>query len=134
CGKHWTTVEQTFLDSPKAAYSADALQHKICNYGGFGVVIKDNYRKLLSDEASAWYAELCKRHKICESHALCDFAVRLAFEPGKMSALYKDKLDELAKKAASNPAVVRGARFGKLLCDEFLPNEVASFGRGLKWL
>jgi hypothetical protein len=134
CGRNWATAEQAFLDNPRATSSADALQHKVCNYGGFGVVIKDNYQKFLSEEAGAWYADLCKRYRICESRALCDFAVRLAFEPRKMSVVYKEKLDELAKQAASRPAVVRGARFGKLLCDEFLPNEVASFGRGLKWL
>ncbi|MDP8984149.1 MAG: hypothetical protein M3N97_03760 [Pseudomonadota bacterium] len=134
CGKHWTTAERAFLENPKSASSADALQHKVCDYDGFGVVVKDNYQKFLSDEAGVWYAELCKRYKICESRALCDFAIRLTFEPRRMSILYKEKLDELAKQAASSPAVVRGARFGKLLCDEFLPNEVTSFGKGLKWL
>lgn len=134
CGKHWTNAEQAFLGSPRAPSASDALQHKVCDFGGFGVVIKDNYAKFLSDEAGAWYAELCKRYKICESRTLCEFAIRLAFEPRKMSAIYKDKLDELAKQAASSPAVVRGARFGRLLCHEFLPSETASFARGHKWL
>lgn len=134
CGKHWTNAEQTFLEAPRAPSSADALQHKVCDFSGFGVVIKDNYAKFLSDEAVAWYAELCKRYKVCESRTLCEFAIRLAFEPRKMSAIYKDKLDELAKQAAASPTVVRGARFGKLLCKEFLPNDTASFGRGHKWL
>jgi hypothetical protein len=134
CGRHWTEAERTFLGSPRAPSVSDALQHRVCDFGGFGVVIKDNYAKFLSEEAGAWYAELCKRYKICESRTLCEFAIRLAFEPRKMSAVYKDRLDELAKQAASGPAVVRGARFGKLLCHEFLPNESASFGRGHKWL
>lgn len=134
CGKHWTNAEHTFLESPRLPSSADALQHKVCDFGGFGVAIKDNYAKFLSDEASAWYAELCKRYKVSESRALCEFAIRLAFEPRKMSAIYKDKLDELTKQAASSPAVVRGARFGKFLCAEFLASETASFRRGHKWL
>jgi hypothetical protein len=134
CGKNWITAEQTFLGNPRGASSTDALQHKVCDFGGFGVVIKDNYQKFLSAEAGAWYAELCKRYKICDSRALCEFAIRLAFEPRRMSVLYKDTLDDLSKQAASSPAVVRGARLGKLLCAEFLPNETAAFGRGLKWL
>ena len=134
CGNNWVTAEQVFLENPRATSSADALQHKVCDYGGFGVVIKDNYQKFLSEEAGAWYADLCKRYKISENRALCEFAIRLAFEPRKMSAVYGGKLDELAKQAASGPAVVRGARFGKLLCNEFLPTEIYSFGRGLKWV
>jgi len=134
CGKNWTTAEQTFLENPRGASSTDALLHKVCDYGGFGTVIKDNYQNFLSDEAGAWYAELCKRFKVCNSRALCEFAIRLAFEPRKISAVYVDTLDELTKQVASSPAVVRGARFGKILCAEFVPNETASFGRGFKWL
>jgi hypothetical protein len=134
CGKHWANAEQSFVESPRVPSSADALQHKVCDFGGCGVAIKDNYTKFLSNEAGPWYAELCKRYKICESQTLCEFALRLAFEPRTMSTIYKDNLDELAKQAVSSPAVVRGARFGKILCDVFLPSEAASFWRGHKWL
>ncbi len=134
CGKNWATAEQAFFGGPRSASSSDVLQHKVCDFVGFGVVIKDNYNKFLSDEAGVWYTDHCKRFKICESRELCEFAIRLAFEPRKMSAIYKEKLDELVRQAVSTPAVVRGARLGKLLCVEFVPNETASFGRGLKWL
>lgn len=134
CGKHWTSAERTFLEAPQAGSSADALQHKVCALGGFGAVIKRDFAKFLNSDATNWYAELCKRYDVCKNRTLCEFAIRLAFEPRKMSRTYGSKLDELAKEAASNPEVVRGARFGALLCTEFSPSQTAQFERGHKWL
>jgi hypothetical protein len=134
CGKHWANAERSFHEHSQTSSTVDALQHKVCDLGGFGAVIKRDYAKFLNAGATDWYAELCKRYNVCKNRALCDFAIRLAFEPQKLFRIYGAKLDEFAKEAASNPAVIRGARFGTLLCAAFSPSETAQFERGHKWL
>jgi len=134
CGKHWADAEHTFRQSPQSGSTVETLQHKVSKFGGFGAVIKRDFTKFLTDEAADWYAELCKRYNVCKNRALCEFAIRLAFEPRKMSSDYGAKLDQLAKDGASSPEVIRGARFGALLCAQFSPVETAQFERGRKWL
>lgn len=133
-GKHWATAERAFVDSPTTSSSADALQHKVCAFDGFGAVIKRDCAKFLDSDAKSWYAELCQRYNICKNRILCEFAIRLAFEPRRMSQHYGSRMDDLAKEAASNPEVVRGARFGALLCAKLSASETAQVERGRKWL
>lgn len=134
CGNHWGRAERTFLENPKLGSTVDALLHKVCAHGGFGVVIQRDHVKFLGVDAVDWYAALSQRFKICTNRTLCEFAFRLAFEPQKMSQVYGSRLDELTKESASNPEVVRGARFGALLCAAFSPSAFVQFERGNKWL
>ncbi|MCI0537319.1 MAG: hypothetical protein L0Z50_19055, partial [Verrucomicrobiales bacterium] len=134
CGKQWATAERTFIENPRAGSTVDSLLHKVSALGGFGVVIKRDYAKFLGVDALNWYAELSQRYKVCTKRTLCEFAIRLAFEPQNMSCVYGSRLDELTKQAAFNTEVMCGARFGALLCAEFSPSEIAQFERGHKWV
>lgn len=134
CGVQWATAERNFIESPKIGSTSDALQHKVCALGGFGAAIRRDYEQFLSADASDWYAELSHRYTICKNRILCQFAIRLAFDPRRMLQTYGAQLNELTNQAAANPEVVRGARFGALLCAEFAPSQVAQFKREHRWL
>lgn len=129
CGDQWVTAESNFRASPKpkTGPTLEALQCKVCSLGGFGAVIKRDYAKFLGADAFEWYAGISHRFAVCSDPILCQFAIRLAFDRRRMLQYYGTRLDELSQQAAANPKVVRGARFGELLCAEFAPSQVAQF-------
>lgn len=134
CGEQWVIAEHNFLKNPKIGPTMEALQHKVCSLGGFGAVIKRDYARFLSADAFDWYAALSHRFAVCNDRVLCQFAIRLAFDPRRMLQIYGTRLDELNQQAAANQEVVRGARFGALLCAEFAPSQLAQFEREHRWV
>lgn len=139
CGRQWATAERAFLKSPDSGSTVDALQdalqHRVSALGGFGAILKRDYAQLLDDisRSSGWYIELARRYKVCTDQTLCEFAVRLAFEPQSLSRVYGSALDRLTKQAASNPDVIRGARFAALLCSHHARAESEQFKRRQRW-
>lgn len=131
CGAQWAAAEGTFLANPAAPVSADALQHKVHPIGGFAVVLKRDHIRIFEDLArsTAWYVELARRYNICKDPNLSEFAIRLAVLPQSLPKRYGSALDKLAKQAAADPAVIRGARFAALLCSQFAPTESEKFFR-----
>ena len=132
CGKTWADAERAFLENPKMESTLDALLRKVCATGGFGVVIRRDYAKFVGADSVDWYADLSQRYKVCTDRKLCEFAIRLTFEPQTMVRIPGPEMDELEKQVASNPEVMRGARFGALLCSAFLPLESVPFAWGGK--
>lgn len=131
CGGQWATVERRFLENPSIPSSADTLQHRVHPLGGFAVVLRRDHLRILDEPALsvAWYTELARRYAVCKDFELCEFAVRLAVLPQSLPKRYGSALDKLAKQAAADPAVVRGARFAVLLCAQFAPAESEQFSR-----
>lgn len=136
CGEQWVIAERNFLNSPKpkTGPTLEALQYKVCSLGGFGAVIKRDYAKFLGADAFEWYAGLSHRFAVCNDPVLCQFAIRLAFDARRMLQIYGPRLDELNQQASANQKVVRGARFGALLCAEFAPLQVTQFEQEHTWV
>jgi hypothetical protein len=67
-------------------------------------------------QASAWYAELARRYKICTDPGLCTFALKLASAPDRIADGYGANLDNMLGQLAAAPAILRGARLLAALC------------------
>lgn len=135
CGRNWAESERTFDKSTKPDAATDALQHRIAAISGFGAVLKRDYAKFLDDfqQSSAWYADLAKRYRVSKDVKMCQFAMRLAFLPQTLSRVYGADLDGMVKRASSEQQLVRGARFGALLCARHLPDNYVGFVRRQRW-
>lgn len=135
CGRNWATAERTFADASNPEAAADTLQHRIDAISGFGAVLKRDYAKFLDDvsNSSAWYLDLARRYRVSTDAKMCEFAIRLAFLPQSLSQVYGSDLDHLAKHSVSEQQLLRGARFGALLCARYLSAEHAHFVRRQRW-
>lgn len=135
CGSQWAALEGRFLRDPSVASSADALQHKVHTFDSFAVVVRRDHLRILDELAHSitWYTELAQRYAVCKNAELCEFAVRLAVFPQSLPRRFGSALDKIAKEAAGDPAVIRGARFAALLCSQFEPEESEQFSRRQRW-
>lgn len=135
CGQKWAESERMFENATKLKAAAEALQHRIDALSGFGAALNCDYAKFLDDfkQSSAWYVDLVKRYRVSKDLKMCQFAMRLAFLPQTLSRVYGSDLDALVKRASSEQQLIRGARFGALLCARHLPDEYARFVREQRW-
>jgi hypothetical protein len=67
-------------------------------------------------QASAWYAELARRYKVCTDAGLCTFALKFASAPDRIEDGYGTNLDHMLDQLAATPAILRGARLLAALC------------------
>lgn len=131
CGTQWVALEQKYLQNPSDALGVDALLHKVHTFDSFAIVVQRDHLRLLDElvRSITWYTELAQRYTVCKDAELCEFAVRLAVAPQSLPRRFGSSMDRLAKEAAADPAVVRGARFGALLCSQLAPEESKQFSR-----
>jgi hypothetical protein len=67
-------------------------------------------------QASAWYAELARRYKVCTDPGLCTFALKFASAPDRIEDSYGANLHYMLSQLAAAPAILRGARLLAALC------------------
>lgn len=118
CGSNWADAETAFRKNPNSRHCGDVLQRRVGKNKSFNAVLRKDHAQLRDDvtQSSRWYADLTHRYGVCSDGTLCQFAVRLATEPHNLPSFYDTDLDSLTRKAASNPEILRGARFATLLC------------------
>lgn len=134
CGSQWAAAERAFLENPKESSIREGLRRKVDHHNdGFSIVLERDWYRLFSEASLAWYKGLAQRFRVCSNSDLCEFAVRLATVPQSLSKHYGSSLDTLAKQAAADPAVIRGARFAALLGSQLAPEESAQFARRQRW-
>ena len=134
CGSNWAATERAFLNNPKEPSAREELRRKVHHYiDGFSIVLDRDWKRLLGDASLAWYKELAHKFRVCSNSELCEFAVRLATVPQSLPMRYGSALDALAKQAAADPAVIRGARFAALLCSQLAPEESERFASRQRW-
>ena len=116
CGMNWAKAEAAFIDNPASEQVLEEVFRRVGRNNRFKTALwedKDKTHGELS-QAIRWYSELSCRFDVCNDPMLPEFAVILACEPHALSDRYPTELDQLTKKAASNPEVLRGARFANL--------------------
>lgn len=125
CGPNWAEAESAFLQSTSAQVSVEPLRCRVGKQTGFGAVLQRDYDRVDADENQVcrWYGDLARRYSVCMDRELCEFSIRLATKAEKVAALYGDKLDEMLRRAISNPEILRGARFAALLCAHHNPTK-----------
>ena len=121
CGERWARAEDAFgshSGSPKAVDDLERIVGQSATIRvTFAATLRRAYSKMDGDlnDAAAWYAALANRHRICRDRRLCDFALRLASQPQRLSRIYGSELDGLVHQVSQNPVILRGARLLSLL-------------------
>ena len=112
CGANWARAEEAVMANPTDTRARETLQGRIGRDQRFNAAIRMNIHKFQGDigQIVEWYTALARRYSVCADPLLCKFAVTLAREPHILSEKFPNDLDQLAKKAVSNPDVLRGAR------------------------
>ena len=112
CGANWSRAEEPVMNNPTDSRARETLLNRIGRNRSFNAAIKENTHKFRGEisETVNWYSELVRRYSGCKDLLLCEFSVILALEPHTLPEKYPNKLDQLIKKAVSNPEVIRGAR------------------------
>jgi hypothetical protein len=119
CGVDWACAESDYQRNPASAIANDNM--KRCVDGqrpGFAVVLHRDYETMNGNfsQASAWYAELARRYKVCKDRGLCTFALKFASAPDRIEDNYGADLDQRLSQLAAAPAILRGARLLAVLC------------------
>ena len=117
CGVNWAKAELAYKGNRTSNHTQEELLHRVGRNQGFNAALLKHSQKFREDIAQTvnWYVELARRYAVCKDRGLCEFAVMLTREPHALTDKYATDIDKISKEAASNPEVLRGARFVDLL-------------------
>ena len=118
CGPNWTRRETAFRENPASPSVVDALYKAVDQSPDFASALRQGSAKIGDDMAatSQWYAGAAERYKVSRKPELCDFALRLASQPHRLSETFNaDEMRNLLNQVKNRPALVRGARLLALL-------------------
>ena len=117
-GTNWTSKEAAFKKNPMDRRTVEALQNAVGTHSGFAAALRKGGVKIDGDMAAAsqWYADVARRYNVSTKRRLCDFALRVAIQPHRLSETFgADEIKNLLNQVKKNPAIVRGARLLALL-------------------
>lgn len=118
CGKNWISREATFRRNPEDRRAVKALQRAVDTHSGFASALLEGSAKMDGDmtAASQWYADMAQRYNVSRKPELCDFALRLASQPHRLSETFNaGEMKNLLTQVKKKPALMRGARLLALL-------------------
>ena len=136
CGKSWTSKEAAFRKNPEDRRAVEALQHTVDSYSGFASALLKGSAKMDDDMtvASQWYADVAQRHNISARPRLCDFALRVASQPHRLSETFgTNEIRNLLNQVKNKPAIVRGVRLLALLSASRDPSQPMRMLPRWKW-
>ena len=115
CGKNWANAEATLQQTPTAD-STRSLAILADKRTDFGSALLDLSGAASTDaELTQQFSEAVARHGVCRDRGLCDFALRLVYQP--VTTVQDPDFDALLAKLVDNPALLRGARFLALVAE-----------------
>jgi hypothetical protein len=119
CGPEWAKAEAAYLRNPSSRQAINNLQHAVHTRTAFAAVLRRDYTKIDRDlvKALGWYKELATRYGLSMDQTLCKFVLALATRPDGIHRTFGPEVGRLIKKLISEPAILRGARFLALLCE-----------------
>ena len=117
CGENWAKAEAEYIDNRTSNHTQEELLHRVGRSRDFKDALRMHNQKFREDipQTVSWYVKLARRYAVCNDPDLCEFAVMLTREPHALPDKYAADIDKISKEAASNPEVLRGARFADLL-------------------
>ena len=136
CGKNWTSKEAAFRRNPKDRRAVEALHHTVDSYSGFASALLKGIANMDDDmtAASQWYTNVAQQHNISARPRLCDFALRVASQPHRLSETFgTNEIRNLLNQVKNKPAIVRGARLLALLSASKDPSQLMRMLPRWKW-
>jgi hypothetical protein len=117
CGLTWADRALEFRRHKKV--SIDRVQREVGGSPGFASRMKTTDWKWFPDsrQARAAFFNYAQTYKVSGDRKLCDFALRLAFEPASIRLDDPNTGADMFEHLASHQTVVRGAFFAKLVAD-----------------
>ena len=117
-GANWTRKETAFRENPASPSVVDALCKAVDQRSDFVSALRRGSAEIGDDMAatSQWYAGVAERYNVSRKPELCDFTLRLASQPHRLSETFKaGEMRNLLNQVKNKPALVRGARLLVLL-------------------
>lgn len=135
CGTDWAEGEARFRSNPRSPHTLEYLKAEVDKRPSFAAVLRQDHSRMDGNAAQGarWFAEVAARYKVCKDQKLCEFALRLASQPHRLSAACGANLDNLLRQIAYSPAILRGARLLALLSASRNGNATPSLLPGWKW-
>lgn len=118
CGANWTRRETAFRENPASPSVVDALHKAVDQRSDFASALRRGSAEIGDDMAAAsqWYADAAERYNVSRKPELCDFALRLASQPHRLSETFNaGEMRNLLNQVKNKPTLVRGARLLVLL-------------------
>ncbi len=137
CGSTWASAESDYRRNPTSANANDNLKRCVVDDRppSFAVVLHRDHGTMNGNfgQASAWYAELSRRYKVCTDPGLCTFALKVASAPDRIEDGYGANLDHMLGQLVAAPAILRGARLLAALCAQEQGQSTASASLLPRW-
>jgi hypothetical protein len=116
-GSEWKTAEAIFHQHPNSPKAIDRLQNAVHTHRGFAAVLRRDYQKVGRDlgKTVSWYKALAKRYELHPQRFECKFAFELAWQPQRLFRTFGADFEPMLEALARKPAILRGARFLKLI-------------------
>ncbi|HXY99029.1 MAG TPA: hypothetical protein VEI03_03450 [Stellaceae bacterium] len=135
CGPDWCRAEKEVLNRGASEETLQALCKLVggVSASGFAVILRREAQKLESGTTAGkkWFAGKAAQYNISTDPALCEFALKLASQPQRLCAMYRENLEGFFKQVAANPVLLRGARLVALISATHGSSET---GRGMpRW-
>ena len=136
CGTKWVNAEVVFRDAPNSEQALDTLQSAVQKrFTGFPVALHSKYTRMDINpvQASQWYSEVAARYEVSIDQKLCDFALRLAYQPHRLPDEFGSELEGMLNTILGNPELLRGARFLALMHNYQNPDQSVRPLANPKW-
>jgi hypothetical protein len=116
-GSEWKAAEAILREHPNSRKAIDRLQNAVHTHGGFAAVLRRDYQTAGADlvKTVSWYKALAKRYELNPQHFECKFAFTLAWQPQRLHRIFGADFEPMLDALARKPAILRGARFLKLI-------------------
>ena len=118
CGANWTRKETAFRENPASPSVLNALCKAVDQRSDFASALRRGGAEISNDmtAASQWYTAAAERYNVSRKPKLCDFALRLASQPHRLSETFNaGEMRNLLNGVKHKPVLVRGARLLALL-------------------
>lgn len=117
CGSRWSEAEATYLSNNASESALQRLERSVGGPPGFAIVLRRDYEKMEAGTGpgTQWFADAASRYHVCSEKQLCEFALRLASQPHRLSSFYGENLAGIVRRTSDKTVLLRGARLVALL-------------------
>ena len=116
-GNRWAEAEAAYLLRPGSDAALQQLERSVGGPPNFAIVLRREHDSVGAGTVPPvkWFAELATRYHVSSERRLCEFALRLASQPHRLSSVFGGELDGWFRRVTDKTVLLRGARFLALL-------------------
>lgn len=112
CGSNWARAESRFCEDPSSVGLLEELILTVAKTARLPrtLILNQSYIDMSSDDRTKWFFENVARYGGCKDPNVCEFALRLGYQPSLLSRVPYSQVHDLIAKLLNNPETLRSAR------------------------